>query len=236
VDTLGIIRQLRADPALADELRAVLLSQEFLGLPERVSKLEERMAKVEERLLKLEERMAKVEERLLKLEERMAKVEERLLKLEERLIKIEGDLGEVKGTQFEDRVRGDPRRYLSRAVRRPVTMAPDDFDLSALDEDDAEYLRQVDAVVRGHLPASGEEVAAAVEATWVAHQDDLDKAARRAPLLAMVSGLPVAPLVVSHEKPAQVLVERARAAGVGLLVAGGAPPLAEAQPVRAGAV
>ncbi len=228
MDALGIIRQLRADPALADELRAALLSQEFLELPERTSKLEERMAKVGERLLKLEERMAKVEERLLKLEERMAKVEERLLR-------VEDDLGELKGAQFEDRVRANPRRYLSRAVRGPVTTEPDDFDLSMLTEDDADYLRQVDAVVRGQLPASGEQVVAAVEASWRAHQDDLDKATKRAPLLARVSRLPVLPLVVSHEKPAHVVVEHAQAAGVGLLVAGGTPPLAEAQPVRVGA-
>jgi uncharacterized coiled-coil protein SlyX len=235
MDTLEIIRQLRADPALADELRAALLSQEFLGLPghvakveERLLKLEERMAKVEERLLKLEERMAKVEERLLKLEERMAKVEERLAK-------VEDDLGEVKGAQFEDRVRSDPRRYLSRLIRRPVATAPDDFDLSLLDEDDADFLRQGDAVVRGLLAGSGEEVAAAVEASWKAHQDDLDKATKRAPLLARVCGLPVLPVVVSHDRPSLVVIEHARAAGVGLLVAGGRPPLSQAQPVHASA-
>ena len=200
MDTLGIIRQLRADPALADELRAALLSQEFLELPERTSKLEERMAKVEERLLR-----------------------------------VEDDLGELKGAQFEDRVRANPRRYLSRAVRGPVAEEPDDFDLSMLTEDDAEYLRQVDAVVRGQLPASGEQVVAAVEASWRAHQDDLDQATKRAPLLARVSRLPVLPLVVSHEKPVHVVVEHARAAGVGLPIAGGTPPLAEAQPVRVGA-
>ena len=44
MDTLEIIRQLQADPALKAELRAVLLSEEVLGLPELVRENSRRIA------------------------------------------------------------------------------------------------------------------------------------------------------------------------------------------------
>jgi hypothetical protein len=40
MDTLEIIRQLQADPALKAQLRAVLLSEEVLALPEKMDRVE----------------------------------------------------------------------------------------------------------------------------------------------------------------------------------------------------
>ncbi len=40
MDTLKIIRQLQADPALKAELRALLLSEEVLALPEKMDRVE----------------------------------------------------------------------------------------------------------------------------------------------------------------------------------------------------
>jgi vacuolar-type H+-ATPase subunit I/STV1 len=255
MDTLGIIRQLRADPALADELRAALLSQDFLELPERIGRLEERVAKLDERIGRLEERVAKLDERIGRLEERVAKLDERIGRLEERVAKlderlaklelqvaemearltrrlerVEHDTAALKGMLFEARLREDPRHYLSKLARRAVLAAPEDFDLSALDEVDADYLRDIDAVVRGQQPGTGQDVMLAVEVSWAAHQDDLDKVARRARLLARASGELVLPVVVSHDPPAQVVIDHAQAAGIALVVAGGSPPLSEGSP------
>jgi uncharacterized coiled-coil protein SlyX len=236
MDTLGIVRQLRADPALADELRSVLLSQDFLELPERVARLEERVAKLDERLARLEERVAKLDERVAKLDERVAQLRLDLTEMEERLTnrlnRVESDIAVLKGMGLEDRVRRDPRRYLSQVVRRPVLVSPDDFDLTALELGDAAYLRDADAVVRGEEFSSGEALALAVEVAWTAHQDDLDKVAKRAHLLARASFLPTLPVVVSQDTPAQVVVDHAQAAGIALVTPGGAPPLAEATPRR----
>ena len=44
MDALDIIRQLQADPALKAELRAVLLGEEVLGLPELVKENSRRKA------------------------------------------------------------------------------------------------------------------------------------------------------------------------------------------------
>lgn len=60
MDTLGIIRQMKQDPALRDELRALLLSEELLALPERVARIEIKLDKLEEGQARLEEGQAKL--------------------------------------------------------------------------------------------------------------------------------------------------------------------------------
>ena len=49
MDTLEIIRQLQADPALKAELRAFLLGEEVLGLPELVKDNSQQIATLVER-------------------------------------------------------------------------------------------------------------------------------------------------------------------------------------------
>ena len=115
-------------------------------------------------------------------------------------------------------------------MRNAELAQPDDFDLGVLDPADAGYLRDTDAVLRGQDLASGDEVLLAVGVSWSAHQDDLDKVARRARLLALASRLPTLPVVVSHDTPAQVVIDHARAAGIALAVPGGGPPLSGATP------
>lgn len=248
MDTLEIIRQLRADPALADELRAVLLSQEFLQLPERIGRVEleltelrrelaemdarltSRLDAVEGRFDAVEGRLEAVEGRLDAVEGRLEAVEGRLDVGDRRLQNLEDGVSALKGGDLERRVRGNPRRYLGRVLEGAVLVSPDDFDISALDADEEQHLRDGDVIVRGKSGRSGPEVVALVETAWVAHQDDLDKATRRAPLLARVSGLPALPVVVSRERPAAVVIEHAQQSGVALVLASPAEALSTASP------
>ena len=71
------------------EERQQRLEEWFKELAERQQRLEERFAKLEERFAQLEERFAKLEERVVKLEERVAKLEEMFVKLEERFARLE---------------------------------------------------------------------------------------------------------------------------------------------------
>ena len=74
MDTLGIIRQMKQDPALRDELRALLLSEELLALPERVARIEIKLDKLEEGQARLEEGQAKLEEGQAKLRTEVGKL------------------------------------------------------------------------------------------------------------------------------------------------------------------
>jgi hypothetical protein len=258
VDTLEIIRQLRADPALADELRAVLLSQELLQLPERVGRVElqvaelrrelaemdarltgrldsvdQRFDSVDRRFDSVDQRFDSVDRRLDSVDRRFDSVDRRLDSVDLRLHTVEDGMAGLKGDDFERTVKENPRRYLSRLLEGAVFVTPDDFDLHALDADEEHRLRQGDVIVRGRLRGSGEEVAAVVETAWVAHQDDLNKATRRAPLLARASGLPVLPVVVSRDLPAAVVIEHAQQSGIALVLAGPAEVVSPGSPLAA---
>jgi tetrahydromethanopterin S-methyltransferase subunit G len=293
VDTLEIIRQLRADPALADELRAVLLSQELLQLPERVGRVElqvaelrrelaemdarltgrldsvdqrfdsvdrrfdsvdqrfdsvdrrfdsvdrrfdsvdRRLDSVDRRFDSVDQRFDSVDRRFDSVDQRFDSVDRRLDSVDLRLHTVEDGMAGLKGDDFERTVKENPRRYLSRLLEGAVFVTPDDFDLHALDADEEHRLRQGDVIVRGRLRGSGEEVAAVVETAWVAHQDDLNKATRRAPLLARASGLPVLPVVVSRDLPAAVVIEHAQQSGIALVLAGPAEVVSPGSPLAA---
>jgi tetrahydromethanopterin S-methyltransferase subunit G len=279
VDTLEIIRQLRADPALADELRAVLLSQELLQLPERVGRVElqvaelrrelaemdarltgrldsvdqrfdsvdqrfdsvdqrfdsvdQRFDSVDQRFDSVDRRLDSVDQRFDSVDQRFDSVDRRLDSVDLRLHTVEDGMAGLKGDDFERTVKENPRRYLSRLLEGAVFVTPDDFDLHALDADEEHRLRQGDVIVRGRLRGSGEEVAAVVETAWVAHQDDLNKATRRAPLLARASGLPVLPVVVSRDLPAAVVIEHAQQSGIALVLAGPAEVVSPGSPLAA---
>ena len=71
------------------EERQQRLEEWFKQLAERQQRLEERQQRLEERFAQLEERVAKLEERFAQLEERFAKLEERFLELEKRVAKLE---------------------------------------------------------------------------------------------------------------------------------------------------
>src|SRR5579875_3392253 len=89
VDTLDIIRQLEADPALRAQLRAVLLGDEFLGLPGQVGRLEaavQRLAEAQARtdadFAALAERVGRLEAAVERLAEAQARTDARLERLE----------------------------------------------------------------------------------------------------------------------------------------------------------
>ena len=71
------------------EERQQRLEERFAVLEERQQRLEERQLRLEEMFARLEERQQKLEERFAQLEERFAKIEERQQKLEERFAQLE---------------------------------------------------------------------------------------------------------------------------------------------------
>ena len=96
MDTLGIIRQMKQDPALRDELRALLLSEELLALPERVARIEEGLARLEEMLLRMSDTF---DRRVAALEEGQARLEGKVDKLEEGQARIEGKVDRLEEGQ-----------------------------------------------------------------------------------------------------------------------------------------
>ncbi len=79
--------------ALLNQILHVLLDFKS-SMEQRMSRLEERVARLEERMDALEARVARLEERMDALEARVAKLEERMDALEARIDHVEASLGE----------------------------------------------------------------------------------------------------------------------------------------------
>ena len=205
MDTLEIIRQLQADPALKAELRAILLGEEVLGLPELVKENSRHIAA-------LTERMERVDEQIAALTEAVRSHDKRLQRLE-------NQVGEIDGGQLEDDVRNHPRQYLRRIRMTGLRiLSEDERDevLHGLTEDDQLELDRVDAMLVGNRQEDGRQAYVAVEASATAESHDLERALKRAQLLAKATHAPALPLVVTRYSPGGLILARAKNKGIAL--------------------
>ena len=227
MDTVEIIRQLEADAGLRAQLRAVLLSDELLAVPERVARIDERVAEMDARLTaRLDSLTTRLDSLTARLDDFAAVTDRRFEEVDRRLGALEDGVGVLKGTDLERRVREQPRRYLRPLLHRAVVVEEAHFDASRLGNGDADELWRVDLAVRGREPSSGEELLGAVEAAWRVHVDVLERAARRADHLARLADAPALPVAVSAEDPGAAVTARAEELGVALVVATAPEPVA----------
>jgi len=85
--------------------------------------------------------------------------------------------------------------------------------------------------VAGREKGAASELLAAVEISWRAHVDDLERACQRAGLLARVTGGAVVPVALSNDDPGPAVVARAMELGVTLLVDDEIEPRTPVRPV-----
>jgi len=182
MDTLGIIRQIESDPGLRAQLRAVLLGDELLGLPGQVTQLIEvqrQMQAVLEAMVERQDRMEAVLEAMV----------ERMDRMEARQDRMETDVGVLKGSDLERRVRERPRRVLPEGFTRTKVLDDDDLDelidrlhrKRALTSEERRRLVQTDLLVAAHQGTKRVTVVAEVSATL--HANDVTRVAESARIL-----------------------------------------------------
>ncbi|NNN20682.1 MAG: hypothetical protein HKL80_01595, partial [Acidimicrobiales bacterium] len=88
MNTLQIIEEMNANPALAEDLRTVVLSRELLAIPASISSIDERLDKLVQISEKHETRLDSIDERLVRLAEISEKHETRLDSIDERLVRL----------------------------------------------------------------------------------------------------------------------------------------------------
>ena len=177
MDALEIIRQMQQDPALRAEMRAVLLGEELLSLPELVQENSRQIAENSRQIAALAERM-----------DQLADV---VGQHDARLVRVEDRLGQLQGDITEDKYR---RSFASRAakiegkLRVSKVLSPEelaDLSFTAADNglvsnDEADQLLRTDAVAFGTIRATGEEVTLVAEIANRVHVDDVVRAVERA--------------------------------------------------------
>jgi hypothetical protein len=152
-----------------------------------------------------------------------------------RMAELSYQVDELRGESVERRYRERGHSYFSVIARRLRPLSLDDLDgvLDAavaerrLTDDEAEEVRLADAILRGRRRADGAEVYLVVEASSAVDEGDVERAARRASLLAR-TGLLTVPVVAGRRFTAAG-EEEARRTGVWRFTDGRSePPESEA--------
>ena len=200
-----ILDALEQNPALRDQLRSYILTEELLQLPAQFLLLR-----------------ADVEE----LKEGQARLEKGQARLETRMDRLEGRFGNVEGHQYEQRA---TNRILTRAgqlsIERPQIafsqtgpVRQDFHDAMAsaiqkrlISEEEYEDLTEADLILRG-----GNRHHAVVEISLGPDEDDLSRAVRRSEILQRATSDQVTP-VVATPSPHPALVQEAERRNIRVL-------------------
>ena len=204
-DISDLIRILRDDPAWADAVRSVLLSQELLRLPEELAALTKTFR----------EHAETTNRRLESLEAGQDELKQGQAQLQTTVNGMRGDLGNLSGSFFQRRAANFAVRVARRdfhlrqtslvhhadhvgdsALKQMLDEAAEDASRD-FNEDGAALVEQADAVIAGKAP-DGTEVYLLVEASITVLKDDVDRAKDRAELLQRAVGTTTHALVIGE--------------------------------------
>lgn len=194
-----LVRILEEQPEWRRELRRFVLTDELLSLPEQVASLR---ATTEQRFQELAEKISKLTDQVSELTESQKRIEGQFSELADSVRILANDVGALKGEALENRYRTKGLSYFSRLVRRPhvlsgeelSTLVEDAVDKGVLSDDQAGDIYAADVIARGRRKEDGIEVYLVVEVSWGVGPADVDRAARRASLLASI-GVTAIPVV-----------------------------------------
>jgi hypothetical protein len=120
---------------------------------------------------------------------------------EQRIGRLQDDVGDLKGIVLEERYYRRASSYFSRLVRRSQAISGNELTAllaeavarGALSEEGADEIGWADVVVRGQRREDSTEVYLVIEVSWGVGTSDVERAVRRAALLAQtgVQTLPV---------------------------------------------
>ena len=205
MNTLEIIEEMRINPALASELRAVLLSEELLSLPER-------MLAMERTLAELVEISKRHENTLAELVEISKRHENTLAELVEISKRHDGRLGNISGNIYEERCRRYAVPVLSRVSgglrsihlldRAELADRLDDLiDAGKMDFDTREDILLANIVATAKRRSDGEELWIVAEASVTLGASDVRNTKRRAAALGTAMGVNCLAAVISDIVP-----------------------------------
>ena len=197
-----ILDAMERDPALRDALRRHILTDELLQVPARLDRMEEDISSLQEDVAALKEGQTP--------ESRRGKGEN-VAALKEGQARIGGDVSRLTGNDYESHVAAYVHRTLRRSLGINATVFSSQRDKSSLTEllDEAESQgiidpRDTDELDRTDLvlTADGPTDYLLAEVSITVQQDDVDKAAERARLLAKATGRTVTPFAIgAREEP-----------------------------------
>jgi hypothetical protein len=195
------------------EVRLGRLEEALVALAEAQQRTEVRVGRLEESMESLraetERRFQELAAGQLMLTQHIDDMRATIQSLEERTAtlttvvgRLQDDVGELKGSDLERRYRERPFAYFHRLIRQAHTLSGDELNTildravaaQYLTEEDVDEIVWADAIVRGRRREDGQEVFLVVETSWGVGPYDVQRADRRAKLLAK-AGLTTLPVV-----------------------------------------
>ena len=233
-----IRRQVLSDEFLAVPEQIAELRLRTERIEEQIAELRLRMERVEAQIAELRLRMERIEEQIAeqrrdiqRLEEqiieqrretdrRFRQVEDQIAALTRTVDTLTNDVGELKGDSLERRYREKAGAYFGRLLRRAHLLTDDELnemlddavERGVLSEDESDEVTWADAVVRGRRRGDRAQVVAVAEVSWGVGVSDVERARRRAALVAKL-GFTTLP-VVGGKAVTREAAELARQQGV----------------------
>ena len=190
------------------EVRVGRLEEALITLTEAQQRIENQVGRLEERVESLrvetERRFQELATAQLTLTRRIDDLREAVQTLGDRTYTLTTDVGELKGSDLEHRYRERPFAYFQRLIRQAHTLSGDELNAmleravtaGQLTDEDVDEIVWADAIVQGRRREDDQEVFLVVEASWGVGPYDVQRADKRAKLLAK-AGLITLPVVAS---------------------------------------
>lgn len=228
-----LLDQLHAHPEWSDRLRAVVLTERLLQLPDIVAGLAEQVRGLAEAQRGMQAQLAALTERVDALAAAQETTEVRLQGLTEQVSKVATRADRAIGYLLELQYRSRAHAYLQRIARRLHVLTGEELDdllepaleAGTVSSFEAEHVRWADAVMRGRRDEG--PIFLVLEVSVLVDTDDVDRAEHRARVVGRLGGAP-AISIVAGEQIQPDAAGRARDHGVWLVTDGRveAPPAA----------
>jgi cell division protein FtsB len=197
-DFHDLVALLTQHPEWQAELRRLVLTEELLALPQIVRDLAEAQQRTAQQVAQLAQQVAQLAQQVTQLTEAQRRTERQIIRLQD-------DVGGLKGIVLEERYRNRAFAYFSRLIQGTHALTGDELVAlleravteGRLSEDGMDEIAQADVVVRGQRRENPGEVYLAVEVSWGVGPGDVERAVRRAALLAQ-TGLQTMPVVAGE--------------------------------------
>ncbi len=215
MDTLEIIRQMKADPALAEEMRAVILDEELRRLPEVVRELADSVKAFQASVIS---KFDKLDGRMDRLDGRMDRLDGRMDRLDGRMDRMDGHISNLSGNDYERQVIRNIPTILGysepafRDVRMPdknelIKLLDEAVEANRLTVDEARTAILANSIAVASAKGDGQKVWLVVEASVTIDEQDVSRAKDRASILARGIGEASYGVVVGAHIPDELPTE-----------------------------
>lgn len=210
-----LMRALIENPTWLEIMRNLILTEELLRLPQKVSEILKELEAFrkdfetfkKEEFTPLKQKVDRIEKDVETLKQDVEALKQDVATLKRDVAYLKVELGKVKGWAYEWKIKENYHAYFGRVLRRArrisleelANLAADAEEKGLISEKQYIALLELDLVVEGLLKHDKRPVVLAIEISHKVFVSDLERAFERANILAYLLGKEVIPTVIGSE-------------------------------------